>query len=206
MPYKDPAIAKVKVRARAEFLIARGLCPSHPTEPLLPEKKRCFKCKQKYLRMYGDVEKRVVILVNNRRWHENNLLRHRELNRLRYQQTKVQKHQRRMLRLHTNPQARLAHMLRSRFWTALRAVKTCRKASAVRDLGCTIAELRQHLEVQFKPGMTWENHGTWHIDHIRPLASFDLVDPEQQRLACHYTNLQPLWAEENLSKGSSYAG
>ena len=61
-----------------------------------------------------------------------------------------------------------------------------------------------HLEAQFKPGMTWDNYGLkgWHVDHIRPCASFDLRDPEQQRRCFHYTNLQPLWAEENLKKGS----
>jgi hypothetical protein len=54
--------------------------------------------------------------------------------------------------------------------------------------------------------MTWENHGRygWHIDHIRPCASFDLADPEQQRKCFHYTNLQPLWASENMRKGDKW--
>ena len=54
--------------------------------------------------------------------------------------------------------------------------------------------------------MSWSNHGPkgWHVDHIRPLASFDLGDLEQQRRACHFTNLQPLWWYENLSKSDSY--
>ncbi len=66
---------------------------------------------------------------------------------------------------------------------------------------CGIA--REHLEKQFKEGMTWENHGLygWHIDHIIPCASFDLTDLEQQKKCFHYTNLQPLWAKENLIKG-----
>jgi hypothetical protein len=59
-----------------------------------------------------------------------------------------------------------------------------------------------HLQKQFKEGMTKENHGLWHIDHIRPISSFDLTKPEQQIKCFHYTNLQPLWAKENLSKGS----
>lgn len=67
-------------------------------------------------------------------------------------------------------------------------------------LGCTFEQLKQHLEAQFKPGMTWENHGQWHIDHIQPLASAK-TEEEIYKL-CHYTNLQPLWAAENLSKGA----
>jgi len=69
-------------------------------------------------------------------------------------------------------------------------------------LGCTINELWIHLEKQFKQGMTRQNHGKWHIDHIIPCVSFDLTKPEEQSKCFHYTNLQPLWASENLAKGS----
>lgn len=70
--------------------------------------------------------------------------------------------------------------------------------------GISLAGLREHIAKQFKPGMSWANYGfdTWHIDHIRPCASFDLRDPEQQKKCFHYTNLQPLWAKDNLHKGS----
>lgn len=70
-------------------------------------------------------------------------------------------------------------------------------------IGCSSAHLRQHLEAQFLPGMSWDNRPDWHIDHIRPLSSFDLSDPEQFKAASHYTNLQPLWAIDNLRKGAS---
>ena len=65
-----------------------------------------------------------------------------------------------------------------------------------------------HLEKQFQPGMSWDNHGYdgWHVDHIRPCASFDLTDEEQVRKCFHYTNLQPLWAKDNLRKGSEWNG
>jgi len=74
-------------------------------------------------------------------------------------------------------------------------------------LGCTVPELIAHLESLFQDGMSWQNHGRygWHIDHIRPCVSFDLSDSEQQRQCFHYTNLQPLWAGDNLRKGSSTA-
>lgn len=76
--------------------------------------------------------------------------------------------------------------------------------SVTRSLGCTPEQLKLHLEQQFQPGMTWENHGVhgWHVDHKKPLASFDLTDPAQFDQACHYTNLQPLWATDNIRKGA----
>jgi hypothetical protein len=69
-------------------------------------------------------------------------------------------------------------------------------------LGCTIEQLRFHLESKFKPGMSWDNYGVygWHIDHVVPCIAFDLTDIEQEKRCFHYSNLQPLWAEENLSK------
>lgn len=71
-------------------------------------------------------------------------------------------------------------------------------------LGCTALELTIHLEKQFSPGMSWDNYGFygWHIDHILPLSSFNLKDIEQYRKACHHTNLQPMWAVDNLRKGA----
>ena len=73
-------------------------------------------------------------------------------------------------------------------------------------IGCSIDDLKLHLEKQFVDGMNWENYGLhgWHVDHIRPCCSFDLTDPEQQRECFHYTNLQPLWAKDNLAKGGSF--
>ena len=73
-------------------------------------------------------------------------------------------------------------------------------------IGCSIDDLKLHLEKQFTDGMSWENYGLygWHVDHIRPCCSFDLTDPEQQRECFHYTNLQPLWAEDNLAKSGRY--
>ncbi len=68
--------------------------------------------------------------------------------------------------------------------------------------GCSAEYLKKYLETKFKKGMTWENHGRkgWHIDHIKPCASFDLSNLRQQKKCFHYKNLQPLWAEENLRK------
>ena len=106
-------------------------------------------------------------------------------------------------RRQSNLQVFLAFQLRNRFKGALRC--RAKAGSAVRDLGCTIPELIVWLERQFQPGMRWENYGDWHIDHRRPLASFDLADRAQVLVACHWTNLQPLWAVDNLRKGARHA-
>jgi hypothetical protein len=79
--------------------------------------------------------------------------------------------------------------------------------SAVRDLGCTIENFRKHIESKFKTGMSWNNRGRWgycwHIDHIKPLANFDLTNRRQFMEACNYKNLQPMWCVENNLKGVS---
>lgn len=79
-----------------------------------------------------------------------------------------------------------------------------RNGSGLALLGCSITEYRMYLEGLFKPGMTWDNYGRygWHIDHKTPCSSFDLSDPEQQKICFHYSNTQPMWYLENLSKGS----
>ena len=69
-------------------------------------------------------------------------------------------------------------------------------------LGCTFKEFAAHLQSKFKEGMTLENHGEWHIDHIKPCAL--AASPEELAALFHFTNLQPLWASENISKGSKY--
>ncbi len=101
-------------------------------------------------------------------------------------------------RYDTDIQYKLQILLRTRMKMALRNDQ--KVGSAIRDLGCTIAELKFYLEGKFQDGMTWENHGTWHIDHEIPLTFYDLTDREQFLKACHYTNLQPMWAVENMSK------
>jgi hypothetical protein len=70
-------------------------------------------------------------------------------------------------------------------------------------LGCSIEQLKQHLEKQFQSGMSWQNYGKWHVDHIKPCASFDLNNSTEQEVCFHYTNLQPLWAKDNLRKSDN---
>lgn len=102
-------------------------------------------------------------------------------------------------RYDTDIKFRTKTLLRTRIKDALKKKK--KSSRSMELIGCSIQHFMKHIEKQFVPGMTWENQGEWHIDHMMPCASFDLEDPEQQRRCFHYTNQQPLWAAENISKG-----
>ena len=96
--------------------------------------------------------------------------------------------------------------LRSRMHHAIDDQGACKSDTTMALLGCTPKQARAHIESQFAPGMSWDNRSEWHIDHTRPCASFDLEDESEQRVCFHYSNLQPLWAADNLAKGSLYQG
>jgi hypothetical protein len=103
------------------------------------------------------------------------------------------------------PVNRIAHNMRVRFGKVLRGLE--KSASVITLLGCSLDEFRLRMECMFQPGMTWENSGkVWHLDHVRPCASFDLTDPDQLRACFHYLNYQPLWARDNLIKGARCQG
>jgi hypothetical protein len=95
---------------------------------------------------------------------------------------------------------KLSLNLRKRFNMAIK--HNFKGGSAVRDLGCSIAEFKQYIESKFQQGMDWSNYGQkgWHLDHIIPLSSVDVGNREQVLPLLHYTNFQPLWAKDNISK------
>jgi hypothetical protein len=107
-------------------------------------------------------------------------------------------------RFRKSPYLRFRKNAASRIHMALKFGKGVKSEKTVSLLGCSLPELRVHIEKQFQAGMTWENYGpVWHIDHKRPCASFDLSCLDQQKFCFHFTNLQPLFAKENLRKGKS---
>jgi len=102
-----------------------------------------------------------------------------------------------------NPEALIARRLRNRLGNALMKCHTSKSDHTLALLGCSLKQFKQHIESQFKEGMNWDNHNEWHLDHIVPCSSFDLTIPEQQQRCFHYSNLQPLWAFENLFKSDT---
>ena len=98
----------------------------------------------------------------------------------------------------------LRHSIRRRMYDYITKPSDEVKASSIELLGCTIEEARAYLENQFDEGMNWNNIGDWHIDHRRPCATFNFELIEHQKMCFHFTNLQPLWASDNLSKGAKF--
>lgn len=111
-----------------------------------------------------------------------------------------------------NVNAKIAGLTRTRIRETLKLNNAKKSNSSINLLGCSIEFLRQYIESKFTNGMTWENHGLygWHIDHIKPCSSFNLLDADQQKLCFHYTNLQPLWATKEIAirygEDESYIG
>jgi len=150
-----------------------------------PEKYKKYRDYQNaYMREYRNTDKfRKYHRERMREWHRKNAKKI-------YQQRRKR------------PYEKLASVVRARVYDALKhGYKSDRTEKLI---GITIKELKVYLEKQFQDGMTWDNYGFygWHIDHIIPLSSFDLTKAEEQKKAFHYTNLQPLWAKENMHKGS----
>jgi len=134
---------------------------------------------------------REMIIEKTRRYNQENK------ERVNKQHTK-----RTMKRYYSDVEFKLSMSLRNSLWKRLKAHLANKNSSALSLVGCTMEELKAHIESKFEDGMSWENWTVygWHIDHIIPCSSFDLKIEEEQKKCFHYTNLQPLWAKDNLSK------
>jgi len=143
-----------------------------------------------------------------------------------YNKEKIQKYQKEYRNIHKKQRTRykkeyekqrcqidliykLKQNMRTRIWQVLKNKN--KSQSTIKLIGCSIEFLKSHLESNFTSAMSWNNYGNgwrgkqeWHVDHIRPCASFDLSDPEEQKQCFHYKNLQPLWAIDNLRKSDKY--
>ena len=196
--FKDCTKCKIKKPAK-EFRKYRNTCKKceveygfhwnrvhkkHQHNWYLKNKLRLLKRRKEY---YLETKEHTLEIA--RKWMKNNKLKRKEY---------IKKWRK------TNLKNRITDCLRAR----IRAViKNNRKsAHTMKLIGCSIEFFKQHLEKQFTSGMTWDNYGKigWEVDHMRPCASFDLSNPEEQKICFHYTNLQPLWALDNLKKGDKY--
>ena len=158
-----------------------------------------YKCHRKYINM-RNIEKRSKIKKYKHCSHCGKKFRVYRNESLCSEKCKKIRDKIRIKKYRDGSNYKLTQCLRARARDAIRGRN--KSDFTLNLLGCSVEQLKSHLESQFKPGMNWDNHGKygWHIDHIIPCAAFDLSKPEEQRKCLHYSNLQPLWAEENRAK------
>jgi len=158
---------------------------------------------EQYTQIYVEKNRNFLLQKSNKYYYE-----HFDYFQSYYQKNKKERNIKAQVykkkKLKENINFKLKYYLSNRIRESLK--KQTKSKSTMELIGCSIEELKQHLESQFQTGMTWKNYGFygWHIDHIRPCASFDLSKPKEQLQCFHYSNLQPLWMEDNFKKSYKY--
>jgi len=161
----------------------------------------CGKCLCQLSKQYKDKNPEKIEL-----YIEKNKKRDKEYKKEYNKNNKLRRNKTRQKKYNTDINYKLLTNLRTRLTLALQGKLKSKRTLEL--LGCSVEKLKQHLQSKFTKGMNWDNHGygehKWHIDHIRPCASFDLSKPEEQCKCFNYSNLQPLWQNNNFKKGSKY--
>lgn len=180
------------------------------TDGLTSKCKQCFNELEKINRLDSTYVKKM-------REKSKNNQRKRRLNA----EIRIEENQYRMKRYHNDSDYRLKIIERNSNFRSrkrmsdpkTRAIDNCRRRLSLflkgkkrlsfsKMLGCSLAYFKAYIESQFKPGMTWDNYGKWHIDHIYPLSIAYEEGMEKFVESCKYTNLQPLWCSDNIKKGN----
>lgn len=136
----------------------------------------------------------------SRKWYKTNLKKAKENNKKWRKENREKRNENERNRKKIDIQYKLACNLRTRLNIAIK--NNQKVGSAIKDLGCSIDYFKKYFEKQFTNNMNWDNYGEWHIDHQIPLSVVDLTDREELKNVCHYTNLQPMWADENIKKSN----
>jgi len=166
----------------------------------IKNKEQINKQRHEYLLKNPEIRKKYNEI--KRKHYRDNLVYYTDKSRKYKQQNKEVRNKKLSIRLKNDAEYRLKCNLRARISSALKGKGKSSKTMEL--IGCNLSQLKKHLANKFKKGMTFENHNYkgWHIDHIKPCASFDLRCPVQQLACFNYNNLQPLWASHNMSKGA----
>ena len=168
----------------------------------------CRLCYTEYKRMKRKTDAKYKQADELYRESYNESGRRREVSQARYERKREEiieqckKYNKR--RYQGDPYFRTVFNTRSRMSRILRNINVGNKNKFYDLLGCTKNEFIVYFENLFTDGMSWDNHGEWHIDHIKPMAKFNLNVDDQRNKCFHYTNLQPLWAKDNLKKGDKF--
>lgn len=157
----------------------------------------CKECGKKEQRKYNK-DKKSEISVSKKQYYVENA----ELIKKRKKTHNIDKERRDEKfreRYKTDINFRILQLLRG---TIRRAIKSKKSDRTIKYLGCSIEHFKNYIASKFLSGMSWENHGKWHLDHIYPVSLVDVNNEEQIRKVFHYSNYQPLWAAENIRKSN----
>jgi hypothetical protein len=179
--------------------IEKDFCEFHRGKTKDGYQYKCKECKKEYSKLN-------FIKENNRKtlWAKNNPTKVKE-SKQKYYNNNTDKEQFRNNQYTQNRKKidivfKLSCVSRTRLIEFLKIKNITKKNKTFNYIGCTPQFLKEYLETKFVSGMSWDNHGEWHIDHIIPLSS--AKNENDVYMLCHYTNLQPLWAEDNLKKSN----
>lgn len=181
---------------------------------------RCKSCVKKYRREYYQKNKERLKKCS-REWHHNNKDLVKEQSRKYYIDNidKFKKYRKEqywkdpegnsrksneyhLSRIKTDVFYRFQTRCRTRVYQALVGNGYSKNTRAYKLIGCSKEELEGHISSMFEPGMSWDNYGEWHVDHIIPFSS--ATSKEEVELLCHYLNMRPMWASDNISKGATF--
>lgn len=170
----------------------------------------CKECRAKYYRKNHEKHKeyycknREKAKANNAKYRRENpeKIKERKAKYRRENREKIKEYFKKCYKNDGNFKIRV--VLKNRTLESLKVQSVKKSNKTLELIGCSVNELWEHLEGQFTDGMTRQNHGEWHIDHIKPCSAFDLTDPKQQKECFNYKNLQPLWAQDNLKKSNKW--
>jgi len=179
--------------------IEKDICEFHKGKTKDGYQYKCKECKKEYSKLN-------FIKENNRKtlWAKNNPTKVKE-SKQKYYNNNTDKEQFRNNQYTQNRKKidivfKVSCVSRTRLIEFLKIKNITKKNKTFNYIGCTPQFLKEYLEAKFVSGMSWDNHGEWHIDHIIPLSS--AKNENDVYMLCHYTNLQPLWSEENLRKSN----
>lgn len=183
-----------------KIIYNRNYRKTHKEQCRVYAKKYWITHKEEYDKYYNKNKEKIV--NRKHKWYLQNKSRHNKQTQKNYEKNKVKilEKQKRYIqnKRKTDINFKLRDNLRHRIYLVLK--ENQKSLSTEKLIGCSIQQLKKYLEGQFKRGMSWNNYGKWHTDHIKPCTSFDLSKASEQRKCFYYKNLQPLWAKDNLKK------
>jgi hypothetical protein len=154
-------------------------------------------------RKYYESKKEITKENSLRYYHNNKDKRDFDYHKIHWIKNKESISKKRKERRENNPLLKLSSSIRTLIWNSIKRMGFTKKSKTCEILGCQFEDFKSYIEYQFVEGMSWENHGEWHLDHKKPISWAETE--EQVYELNHYTNFQPLWAKDNLSKGNKWS-